>query len=110
MMVIESPAKLTLSLSIVGVRDDGYHLIDAEMVALSLTDVITITTSPVTEIEITGPYASGIATDESNLVHKTLRALDTTARVQIQKNIPHGGGLGGGSSNAAAISDGPTTP
>ena len=103
MITIESPAKLTLSLSVVGTRTDGYHLIDAEMVALSLADVITIADAPTTHIEIFGPYAKGIAADESNLVHKALRAVGRTAHVHVEKNIPHGGGLGGGSSNAAAI-------
>lgn len=102
-MTIESPAKLTLSLSVVGTRADGYHLIDAEMVALSLADVITITDAPTTRVEIFGPYADGIVADESNLVHKALRAVRRNAHVHIEKNIPHGGGLGGGSSNAAAI-------
>jgi 4-diphosphocytidyl-2-C-methyl-D-erythritol kinase len=102
-VTIESPAKLTVSLSVVGTRTDGYHLIDAEMVALTLADVITISDAPTTHIEIFGPYAHGIAVDESNLVHKALRAVGRTAHVHIEKNIPHGGGLGGGSSNAAAI-------
>lgn len=103
MVRIESPAKLTLSLKVVGVRNDGYHLIDAEMVALEIADIITITDEPTTQIVVSGMYASGIATDESNLVHKALSAIGRTAHVHIEKNIPHGGGLGGGSSNAAAI-------
>jgi 4-diphosphocytidyl-2-C-methyl-D-erythritol kinase len=103
MMFFESPAKLTLTLRVVGVRNDGYHLIDAEMVALDLADHITITDSDSTHISLAGPYAEGIATDASNLVHRALSLVGRTASVTIHKNIPHGGGLGGGSSNAAAI-------
>jgi 4-diphosphocytidyl-2-C-methyl-D-erythritol kinase len=103
MIVVESPAKLTLTLRVVGVRNDGYHLINAEMVALDLADHITITTSDTTQISVAGPYAEGIATDATNLVHRALSLAGRTASVTVHKNIPHGGGLGGGSSNAAAI-------
>jgi 4-diphosphocytidyl-2-C-methyl-D-erythritol kinase len=100
---IEAPAKLTLSLAITGVRNDGYHLIDAEMVALGLADDITLEESSTTRITVLGEFADGVPTDESNLVHKALSLVERTANVIIHKNIPHGGGLGGGSTNAAAV-------
>ncbi len=103
MIRLEAPAKLTLTLSVTGVRADGYHLIDAEMVALDIADVVTIEDADSTSITIDGPFAEGIPTDESNLVHKALALTGRTARVHISKNIPHGGGLGGGSTDAAAI-------
>jgi len=103
MTTIESPAKLTLTLRITGVRDDGYHLIDAEMTALTICDLVTIEESDRIEVTVAGPHSAGVATDSSNLVHRALSALGRTARVHIDKNIPHGGGLGGGSSNAAAV-------
>lgn len=103
MIRIEAPAKLTLSLTITGLRHDGYHLIDAEMVALNLADDITVEESTVTRISVGGPFADGVPTDESNLVHRALALVGRTAHVTIHKNIPHGGGLGGGSTNAAAI-------
>lgn len=103
MIRLEAPAKLTLTLTVTGVRADGYHLIDAEMVALDIADVVTIEEASTTSITIDGPFADGIPTDESNLVHKALNLIGRTARVHITKNIPHGGGLGGGSTDAAAI-------
>ena len=103
MMSLEAPAKLTLSLRVTGVRSDGYHLIDAEMVALSLTDIVHITPSDSIRISAVGPFSLGIPTDESNLVHKALSLVQRTADVRVEKNIPHGGGLGGGSTDAAAI-------
>jgi len=103
MIALEAPAKLTLSLRVTGVRDDGYHTIDAEMVALSLTDIVRITPSDTTSISVSGPFADGVPTDESNLVHKALNLVKQSASVAIEKNIPHGGGLGGGSTDAAAI-------
>ena len=103
MISLEAPAKLTLSLRITGVRDDGYHLIDAEMVALSLADVVHINPSDSINISATGPFSDGVPTDESNLVHKALSLVQRPADVRLEKNIPHGGGLGGGSTDAAAI-------
>ena len=103
MTTIESPAKLTVSLSVTGVRDDGYHLIAAEMVALDLHDVIAIDDANDISISVDGPFAHGVPTDQRNLVYRALELAGTTAHVRITKNIPHGGGLGGGSANAAAI-------
>lgn len=100
---IEAPAKLTLSLTVTGVRADGFHTIDAEMVALALADEITIEESSTTRITVGGPFADGVPTDGSNLVHRALELVDRTAHVTIHKNIPHGGGLGGGSTDAAAV-------
>lgn len=103
MISLEAPAKLTLSLRVTGVREDGYHLIDAEMVALTLADIVHITPSDSVSISAHGPFAHGIPTDESNLVHKALSLVHRTADVRLEKNIPHGGGLGGGSTDAAAV-------
>ena len=103
MIRLEAPAKLTLTLTVTGVRADGYHLIDAEMVALDIADIVTIKEASTTSITLDGPFADGIPTDESNLVHKALALTGRSAHVHITKNIPHGGGLGGGSTDAAAI-------
>jgi 4-diphosphocytidyl-2-C-methyl-D-erythritol kinase len=99
---VAAPAKLTLSLRITGVRDDGYHLIDAEMVTLDIHDVLTIDTSR-TGVDTTGPFAVGVPTDERNLVVAAMRLAGRDARVTIDKQVPHGGGLGGGSGDAAAV-------
>ena len=102
MVRLHAPAKLTLSLRITGVRDDGMHLIDAEMVSLSLHDVVTIDPAG-TGITAVGRYADGVPTDSSNLVARALELAGRTAHVTIDKQVPHGGGLGGGSSDAAAV-------
>jgi len=105
---LRAHAKLTFELRITGVRDDGYHLIDAEMASLDLHDVVTIDTGPDSPpgITVSGTYAAAVPTDRSNLVAGALerigRTLDDTA-VHITKQIPHGGGLGGGSTDAAAV-------
>lgn len=101
-IIVFAPAKLTWSLRITGRRADGYHLLDAEMVTLDLGDVVHI--EPGLEgLVIDGPFATGIPSDENNLVHKALAFTGRQARITVTKNIPHGGGLGGGSADAAAV-------
>ena len=94
-------AKLTVTLRVTGVRADGYHLIDAEMVTLALADLLTF--GPGDGIAVRGPYAGGVPTDERNLIHGALAAVGRRARVEVDKRIPAGGGLGGGSADAAAV-------
>jgi len=101
-VVVNAPAKLTLSLRILGLRDDGYHLIDAEMVALDWYDTLTIDPSS-TGLSADGPYAADLPMDSGNLVSKALRHVGRSASVHIHKALPLGGGLGGGSADAAAV-------
>ncbi len=101
-VILKAPAKLTLSLRITGVREDGYHLIDAEMVTLNWHDTLTIDPAS-TGLTADGPYAVGMPLDESNLVSRALHHAGRTAAVHIHKVLPHGGGLGGGSADAAAV-------
>ncbi|HEX2193135.1 MAG TPA: 4-(cytidine 5'-diphospho)-2-C-methyl-D-erythritol kinase [Acidimicrobiales bacterium] len=96
-----APAKLTLSLRVVGVRPDGFHLLDAEMVTLSLADVVEV--EPGLGLEVTGPKAGGVPVDESNLACRALAACGRTGRVRVEKHVPAGAGLGGGSADAAAV-------
>ena len=95
---VRAPAKLTLSLRVTGVRDDGFHLIDAEMVTLDFADELVFTEGDGLEIE-------GIAVDagDDNLVTRALRAVGRRAHVTLTKRIPAGAGLGGGSADAAAV-------
>ena len=102
MSTLKAHAKLTLSLRITGVRDDGYHLIDAEMISLDLADDITITSGD-DGIAVDGEFCDGVPTDDTNLVARALKLAGMRAHVRITKNIPHGGGLGGGSTDAAAV-------
>jgi 4-diphosphocytidyl-2-C-methyl-D-erythritol kinase len=100
---VKAPAKLTWSLRVVGVRADGYHLIDAEMVTLDLADVLTVTPAAATTLTVSGPFAEGVPIDAANLVVRALAVVQRTAAVHLDKQIPNGGGLGGGSADAAAI-------
>jgi 4-diphosphocytidyl-2-C-methyl-D-erythritol kinase len=99
--VVRALAKLTTRLRVVGARPDGYHLLDAQMATLDLADTLHIT--PGDALAVTGPFSAGVPVDDSNLVRCALRAVGRTADVRIDKRIPAGGGLGGGSADAAAV-------
>ena len=101
-VVVSAPAKLTLTFRVTGVRDDGYHFIDAEMATLEWCDMLTIDPSS-TGLTADGPYSKGLPLNKSNLVAKALNLAGRTAAVHIRKELPRGGGLGGGSADAAAI-------
>jgi len=98
-VVVEARAKLTVSLQVIGVRADGLHLIDAEMVSLDLHDTLTISAGD--GLEVVGEPAA--PPDDDNLVRRALRAVGRTAHVRLEKRIPAGAGLGGGSADAAAV-------
>ena len=100
--VLLAPAKLTLSLRVVGVRDDGFHLIDAEMATVDLADRLTI--DPGDGLEVLGVDGGPEVDDgNDNLVRRALVLAGRTAQVRVEKVIPAGAGLGGGSADAAAV-------
>jgi 4-diphosphocytidyl-2-C-methyl-D-erythritol kinase len=98
--ILVAPAKLTLSLRVVGVRDDGLHLLDAEMVSLDLADTLQVDDGE--GVTFTGPHADGLVPGD-DLVTRALALVGATARVEVDKQIPSGAGLGGGSADAAAV-------
>ncbi|HWE55859.1 MAG TPA: 4-(cytidine 5'-diphospho)-2-C-methyl-D-erythritol kinase [Acidimicrobiales bacterium] len=102
MTTVLARAKLTLSLRVTGVRADGYHLLDSEMVTLDLADRLTFAEGD--GLTVSGRGAGGpVPGDDGNLVRKALRAAGRSASVHLEKVIPTGGGLGGGSADAAAV-------
>lgn len=103
---LEAPAKLTVSLRVTGVRPDGYHLIDAEMVTLSLADRIEV--RPLRGDEAPSvTYSGAWAPQQSSADDLVSRALQLAGRsdvaARVIKEIPAGAGLGGGSADAAAV-------
>lgn len=114
-VVLSAPAKITLSLRVVGLRPDGYHLIDAEMVTVDLADLVELTPpgpsgTSVSVVEgqsapeWSAPHGVGVVPlGADNLVARALVAVGTEATVRLHKRIPAGAGLGGGSADAAAV-------
>ena len=106
-MEIRCNAKLNLSFDIVGVRADGYHLVDTVMQSVDLCDFMTITPTDGSEIEIRSDNTS-LPVGEGNLVYRAAKLLSDIYKVKnsgvsvyIKKRIPLRAGLGGGSANAA---------
>ena len=91
-------AKLTLWLRVAGVRHDGLHLIDAEMVTVDLSDLLTFEDGDGLEV-----LGATVESGEGNTVRRALHAVGRRAFVRLHKRIPVGAGLGGGSADAAAV-------
>jgi 4-diphosphocytidyl-2-C-methyl-D-erythritol kinase len=102
MIELMAHAKLTWNLEITGRREDGYHELRSEMTTIALHDVLFVDET-LDHLEVLSSFATEIATDENNLVVRALRLVGRRAGVRVEKSIPVGGGLGGGSADAAAI-------
>lgn len=100
-VTLAAPAKLTLSLRMTGIRADGMHLIDAEMVTLDLYDTLVV--DPAGDRLVVEGGSDDIPTGPSNLVNQALTLAGRQAGVVMTKRIPSQAGLGGGSSDAGAI-------
>jgi 4-diphosphocytidyl-2-C-methyl-D-erythritol kinase len=102
---LEAPAKLNLSLRVVGRRPDGYHLLETEMVLLELADQLLLLPGA-TGLHVEAPPDEEIPVDGSNLAWRGLLTgiggEPQLTCLALEKHIPAGSGLGGGSSDAAA--------
>ena len=102
-LCIKSPCKVNLGLKILDQRPDGYHNISSIFIQLNLYDLLEFNKSNQLSINFNNPDIS----NKSNSVKKAVDYIsnycniDIKCQIHIQKNIPIGGGLGGGSSNAA---------
>ena len=104
MIKYKSYAKINLSLEVLSKRGDGYHNIDSLMSRISLYDVVSFEKTSGDNINISSD-SEIVPTDQSNLVYTAWEILkkyydkNPGINIYIQKNIPIGGGLGGGTSN-----------
>ena len=105
MIDLVAPAKLTLSLRIVAVKDNGYHEIDAEMTTLDFGDRLEVVPgqSGVRMLDEVQGQPGSLPRPGNNLVERALGLACREARVTVHKRIPVGAGLGGGSADAAAV-------
>ncbi|WP_170784954.1 4-(cytidine 5'-diphospho)-2-C-methyl-D-erythritol kinase [Ruegeria lacuscaerulensis] len=97
-----APAKINLTLHVTGRRADGYHLLDSLVVFADVGDRLQFTPGNDLSIAVTGEHADGVPTDNRNLAWKAAQAAGWTGHIDLNKVLPHGGGIGGGSSDAAA--------
>ena len=102
---LEAPAKLNLSLRVVGRRDDGFHLLDSELILLELADRLILLPGS-NGLRVDGDAAGGVPLDARNLAWRGLRAglgrEPDLVCLALEKRVPAAAGLGGGSSDAAA--------
>ena len=104
-----SYAKINLGLQVLNRRNDGYHNIHSLILEIDLFDKIIINQSNKFELSVEGPEYCSFPLDQTNLIYKaynlfkTLNPIEINYKIHVIKNIPLGAGLGGGSSNAAAI-------
>lgn len=105
-----APAKVNLGLRVVGRRDDGYHLLDSLIVFATVSDHVAIAPAEADAIFIRGPFAGGLAQDDpaDNLALTAARRFRSAfgggpVCIRLWKRLPVAAGIGGGSSDAAAV-------
>ncbi len=104
-----APAKINLALQLIARRDDGYHELDSTVAFLDFGDVLLVSPSADGAISLAmqGEFADGLS-EEDNLVMRAAKLLQAETRVMqgaaltLEKHLPIGAGLGGGSADAAA--------
>lgn len=109
-MIVSAPAKINLTLEVVELEANGYHKLDTVFCWLELEDTLQLEKSAETSLHLVSDEVdlSDVRPDENNLVMKALRAVEIAVgrtlptRLELVKRIPSGGGLGGGSADAAA--------
>lgn len=107
---IEAPAKVNLVLEVTGTDERGYHLLDTVFQWLTIADILEVEPNQQDDLTLNDEIGCGFAVeiDESNLVIKAQKALEKLTgkplpcHFSLTKRIPAGGGLGGGSADAAA--------
>lgn len=106
-MIIEARGKINWSLDILGMRDDGYHIMDMLMQPVTLADTITLKLSE--DLTLSTDGTPLLKADEKHLAIRAARLLKEYtnypggASLNVFKRIPVGAGLGGGSADAAAV-------
>ncbi len=103
-MIYKSHAKVNLALDILGKDENGYHFVQTVLQKIPLFDEINIEKSLENSVVFKGEE-SGLIDNKNNTITKALEVLNPSGKykITVQKNIPVGAGLGGGSSNAATV-------
>lgn len=104
----KAPAKINLTLRVIGRRADGYHDLESLVVFADVADVLTLQPGAEDRLDISGPFHGKSGAVGDNLVLKALSALRqriaglSGGQFRLEKNVPVAAGLGGGSADAAA--------
>jgi 4-diphosphocytidyl-2-C-methyl-D-erythritol kinase len=107
-LTARAPAKINLSLHILGRRSDGYHELESCVAFAGSGDVLTLDPGSTLSLHVEGPTAAAAGLDADNLVLRAARALATEVpnfvggAFRLTKRLPVAAGIGGGSSDAAA--------
>ncbi|MBE6778255.1 MAG: 4-(cytidine 5'-diphospho)-2-C-methyl-D-erythritol kinase [Ruminococcaceae bacterium] len=103
-VTVHAPAKLNLTLDVVGTRPDGYHLLESLMQTVDITDTLTAQTAENIRLD-----APGLCPPEKNTAYRAAQAffahtgMAGGVYMTLQKRIPTKAGMGGGSADAAAV-------
>jgi 4-diphosphocytidyl-2-C-methyl-D-erythritol kinase len=107
-LVEKAPAKINLTLRVIGRRADGYHDLESLVAFADIADTLTLDPGVDLGLEVSGPFAAASGDTAGNLVLKAYAALNAdvaglkAGHFQLQKNLPVAAGIGGGSADAAA--------
>ena len=103
---LPAPAKLNLFLHVTGRRPDGKHLLQSIFTLIDLADTVDLALCPSGKVEregdLTGPAEDDLCVRAARLLKERFR-IDAGVRIRLEKRIPVGAGLGGGSSDAATV-------
>ncbi len=104
-----SHAKINLFLEVISKRDDGFHNLNSLMCFCDVGDIIQIEKSDCFSLEISGPFSEKLKKNKDNLIVQSIDKIERivnqkiNVRIKLEKNLPLGSGLGGGSGNAAIV-------
>jgi 4-diphosphocytidyl-2-C-methyl-D-erythritol kinase len=99
-----APAKINLTLHVTGRRADGYHLLDSLVVFADFGDSIALHAGHGLTLTVSGPMAVGVPLGDDNLVLRAARLAGAAdIAIHLEKHLPAAAGIGGGSSDAAAV-------
>jgi 4-diphosphocytidyl-2-C-methyl-D-erythritol kinase len=108
MLTTRAPAKINLTLAVLGRRDDGYHELDSLVAFAGAGDELSLTPGRPLSLTCSGPFAGALENGDDNLVLKAARALAgeveglRAGAFHLVKRLPVASGIGGGSADAAA--------
>jgi 4-diphosphocytidyl-2-C-methyl-D-erythritol kinase len=100
---LNAPAKINLALHVTGQRADGYHLLDSLVMFADFGDSVTVSRADEISMQVSGPLAAGVPVDQRNLCWRAAELFGEGAQIHLGKHLPHAAGIGGGSSDAAAV-------